>query len=187
MPRVGLTTAQVVSTASSLIDEIGIDKLTLAHIAKQLNVQLPSLYKHIASLQDLRERLVVESQRELLETMKNATIGRSGRQALLALAVAARDWGLAHPGRYAITLAAPHVPGDGSEEMLEFTLRILEAFNLKDDDVIDAARVLRATLHGFISLDTRGGFGLPRDVNHSFVRAIQGLGDQFTTWGNRAI
>lgn len=184
MPRVGLSTEQVVKAASTLIDEIGLDKLTLALIAKQLNVQLPSLYKHIASLQDLRDQVVVEAQHELLEIMKEATVGRSGKQALLALADAAREWGLAHPGQYAITLAAPHTPGDGSEEMLEFTLRILEGFNLKDDNAIDAARVLRATLHGFISLESRGGFGLPTDVSRSFKRAIGSMSDQFAAWGS---
>ncbi len=182
MPRVGLSTAQVVSTASALIDEVGVDKLTLARIAKHLNVQLPSLYKHISSLQDLHERLVVAAQHELLGTMKNAAVGRSGMQALLALAASAREWGVAHPGRYSITLAAAHTPGDGSEEMLEFTLRILESFNLTGDDAIDAARMLRATLHGFISLETRGGFGLPADVDRSFQRAMQGLGNQFSAW-----
>lgn len=183
MPRVGLTTSQVVDTASSLLDEVGVDKLTLAHIAKQLHVQLPSLYKHITGLQDLRERLVTKSHQELLDVMTNATVGRSGREALLALATATREWGVTHPGRYAITLAAAHTPEDGSEEILEFALYILEGFNLHGDDAIDAARLLRATLHGFVSLETRGGFGLPTDVGRSFIRAIEGMGDQFYAWG----
>jgi len=183
MPRAGVTTEVVVNTADELIDEVGLENLTLALVAKHLNVQLPSLYKHIAGLQDLRNRLISRSQQELLDAMKSATIGRSERQALMGLATAARKWGLAHPGGYAITLAASHTPNDGSEEMLVFTLRIMESFGLHGDDAVDAARFLRATLDGFISLETRGGFGLPVSVNRSFERAIEGLGNQFTVWG----
>lgn len=183
MPRAGVTTVVVVNTAYRLIDEVGLENLTLALVAKHLNVQLPSLYKHIAGLQDLRDRLIARAQQELLDVMKSATIGRSERQALMALAVAARKWGLAHPGAYAITLAASHVRDDGSEEMLIFALRVIEGFGLYGDDAVDAARFLRATLDGFISLETRGGFGLPVSVSRSFERAVEGLGDQFTAWG----
>lgn len=181
MPRAGVTTAVVVGTAYELIDEIGLENLTLAQVARRLNVQLPSLYKHIISLQDLKDRLRIQAQHELLEVMKNATIGRSGEKALMALAIAARKWGLEHPGGYAITLAAPHT--DGSDEMLEFTLRIIEGFGLYGDDAVDAARFLRATLDGFISLEVRNGFGLPTSVDSSFERAIMGLGDIFSAWG----
>jgi len=36
-------------------------------------------------------------------------------------------------------------------------------------------RIARAGLHGFVSLEAAGGFGLPRDVDRTFDRLIETL------------
>ncbi len=56
MPRAGLTRDAVVALALETIDELGLDGLTLAEIAGRAGVKVPSLYKHIASLEVLRLR-----------------------------------------------------------------------------------------------------------------------------------
>jgi hypothetical protein len=55
---------------------------------------------------------------------------------------------------------------------------------LTGDAAIDAARALRASLYGFVSLESSGGFGLPADVNRSFERYIQSLTQQLHTWAD---
>jgi hypothetical protein len=52
---------------------------------------------------------------------------------------------------------------------------VLDGFGVTGDDAIDATRSLRAALHGFVSLEDAGGFGLPTDVDRSFDRLIHGL------------
>ncbi|NMM17840.1 MAG: WHG domain-containing protein, partial [Cellulomonas sp.] len=37
---------------------------------------------------------------------------------------------------------------------------------------IDAVRAFRSTLHGFVTLEMDGGFGMPRDVDASFAYAV---------------
>lgn len=61
-------------------------------------------------------------------------------------------------------------------------LDVLDAYQLSGDDAIDAVRALRATLHGFITLEQAGGFGLPVDVDRSFDRLIGGLAEILATW-----
>jgi hypothetical protein len=34
---------------------------------------------------------------------------------------------------------------------------------------------MRASLHGFVTLETTGGFGLPQAINRSFDRLVDGL------------
>ena len=34
---------------------------------------------------------------------------------------------------------------------------------------------LRSALHGFVSLETSGGFGLPVNIDHSFDRLVDAL------------
>ncbi len=38
--------------------------------------------------------------------------------------------------------------------------------------VVPLVRALRASVHGFVDLELRGGFGLPDDIDDSFTTAI---------------
>ena len=46
----------------------------------------------------------------------------------------------------------------------------MSGLGLHGDDAVDAIRALRAVLHGFVTLEAQGGFGLPADVDRSFDR-----------------
>jgi hypothetical protein len=59
---------------------------------------------------------------------------------------------------------------------------ILRGYGLADDDLVDAARALRSALHGFVTLDNSGGFGLPREVDRSFERLVAVLDAGFDRW-----
>ena len=171
MPRAGLTTAVVVREAADLADEIGYDALTLTAVATRLKVAVPSLYKHVGGLDDLRRGVALMAIAELGSAMSAAIADDAGRD-LQALATAYRRYALDHPGRYAATVRA--APADDPELRAagEATLRpvfeVLGRRGLAGDDIVHAARSLRAALHGYASLETAGGFGLPQDVDRSF-------------------
>jgi len=59
---------------------------------------------------------------------------------------------------------------------------VLAAYDLHGDDAIDAIRALRSTLHGFISLEAGGGFGLKVDIDRSFERLVRGIVVAFASW-----
>ena len=44
--------------------------------------------------------------------------------------------------------------------------------NCKPTSVIPLIRALRASVHGLVHLELRGGFGLPDDIDHSFATTI---------------
>lgn len=186
MPRAGLTPDRVVAEAAAVADELGYDQLTLAEVAARFGVRLPSLYKHVAGLEGLRRGVSALAVRELGEALGRAAVGKSGGDALRALAAAYRAYAHRHPGRYAATLRAP-APGDealkaASESVLEVVFAVLAGYGLSGADLVHATRVLRASLHGFVSLETAGGFGLPDDVDQSFERLVAGLDAAFQRW-----
>ena len=186
VPRAGLTTLRVVEEAENVADEVGLTNLTLAAIAPRLGVRMPSLYKHVAGMDALRRLVSIRAKKELADVFARAAAGKAGAQALTAMFHAARNWAKAHPGRYAATVRAPE-PADtedvqASNAVLEIALAGLADYRLVGDDAIDAVRALRATLHGFISLEQAGGFGLPADVDRSFDRVIAALAQTFTAW-----
>jgi AcrR family transcriptional regulator len=186
MPRAGLTEDRVVEEAERMADEAGLSQLSLTALAARLGVRQPSIYKHIDSLAGLRRSISIRAKGELGDVLARAAVGRSGGDAIAALSVAYRSWALLHPGRYE---AAQHgtVPGDTEDEavslaVIEVIADVLAAYDLHGDDAIDAIRALRSTRHGFVALESGGGFGLDRDIDRSFERLVQGVIVALASW-----
>lgn len=185
MPRAGLTRPAVTAVAVDLVDDggtAGFEKLTLAAVAGRAGVAVPSLYKHVSSLDDLRRSVAIESVTELTRVLAAATIGRAGPEAIRAAADAIRDFAHRHPGRYAAAQVAP----DGSDpadaelaaraaETLTVLSGVLRGFGLPEDELVDAIRMLRSAIHGFVTLELGGGFGLPDDLDRSYAVLIDGV------------
>jgi AcrR family transcriptional regulator len=190
VPRAGLSHPAVVTGAAELADEIGFDRLTLAALAARLGVRLPSLYKHIDSLDGLRRDVAVLAVTELGATISAAAVGRAGSDALRAVADAYRRYGQAHPGRYAATIRAPGADDAehtaAAEGVLRVVLAVLAGYGLAGNDAIDATRALRAGLHGFVALEAGGGFGMPVDVDRSYTRLVDGFDATLHRWADKA-
>lgn len=176
MPRAGLTPERVAAEAADVADEVGWDRLTLAAVADRLGVRLPSLYKHVASLEALRHQVAALATGELADAVTAAAVGKAGRDALSALATAYRDYARAHPGRYAATVRAPgdhagaHV--SAAERLLRVVFAVLAGYGVTGENAVHVTRALRAALHGFVTLEQAGGFGMPEDVDESFARLL---------------
>jgi AcrR family transcriptional regulator len=174
--RPRLTPDRVVAEAAALADERGIQGLSLAPLAERLGVRVPSLYKHVGGVDDLHRRLALAGLRDLAEELGAATVGRSGGDALLACALAWRAYAKAHPGRYGAIQRAPD-PADAellaaATRLTELIYAILRGYGLDDDETVHGTRAVRSALHGFVTLETAGGFGLPQDVDESYARLV---------------
>jgi AcrR family transcriptional regulator len=167
-------------------DEVGLANLTLTAIAPRLGVRMPSLYKHVASVDALKRLVAIQATREMAGIFARAAAGKSEADAFAAIASAWREWASIHPGRYAATVRAPE-RGDAdhtaaADDVLQIVMAVLAGYALRGDDAIDAARVFRSALHGFISLECAGAFGLPVDVDRSFDRLVAGISDTLRSW-----
>jgi AcrR family transcriptional regulator len=179
MPRVGLDAGRVVDAATAIADADGLEAVTLARLAQQLGVRAPSLYNHVDGRPGLLRAVALRGLRGLTAALRDAAIGRSGPDALAATARAYRDYARAHPGCYAATVAAP-APDDAEHraaagETVEVVLAVLRGWDLDGDEAIHAARTFRSAIHGFVVLETAGGFGIPLDLDASFDRVVATL------------
>jgi AcrR family transcriptional regulator len=178
-PKARLDHAAVIQAAADLADAEGFDQLTLASLAERLGVRVPSLYNHVSGLPGLRRDLVLLGSRELSARLARATIGRAADDAVVALAQAYRAFAREHPGLYAAAQRAPD-PADqeaqaAAREVVEIVLAVLAAYSLQEETAIHAVRGLRSALHGFVTLEASGGFGIPLGLDESFRRLIQML------------
>jgi AcrR family transcriptional regulator len=174
MPRAGLDSEAVVTAAAKLADDEGLERLTLARLAAVLGIRTPSLYAHVDGLGDLRTRLATRGARELAATLQAAAAGRSGGDALRAVAGAYRAYAHAHPGTYAAT----QVPSDrpdhqaAAREVVGVMVAVLGGYGLEGEAAIHAVRAVRSALHGFVALEQEGGFQLPAGLQESYDRLI---------------
>lgn len=186
MARAGLTSELVVATAADIADQAGYHRLTLAAVAQRLGVAVPSLYKHVDGLEGLRRGVAALAVFELGQALAASRHG-GGVDPLTAMAGAYRAYARSHPGRYAATLRAPD-PDDREvsslvDEVLGMVLSLLATYGLRGSEAIDAARALRAALHGFVDLEAAGGFGLPQEVDRSFDRLVEAMDRALRSWG----
>ncbi|MGD9526057.1 TetR/AcrR family transcriptional regulator [Pseudonocardia sp.] len=162
----------VVAAGSALADEVGFAGVTMGLVAERAGVRTPSLYKHIDSLGALRRRIAMQAVRDVSAVLTRAAVGRSGPDAVRAIAAAYRRWALDHPGRYAATIHAP--PGDDAEfqqvadDAVAVLFDAIAGFGLRGDRAIDAVRAIRAIIHGFAGLEVGGAFQMTRDVAGSY-------------------
>ena len=184
MPRAGLSREAVTDLAVELVDSTpdGFATLTLAAVAGRAGVAVPSLYKHVGSLADLRRSVALVGLTELLRRSSAATVGRAGEDALRALGREIRAFAGEHPGLYAATQIAPALDDPASlalaqtaGDLVAVVGAVLRGFGLPDSRTIDAVRVTRASIHGFVELEAHGGFGMPDDVDRSFEALLDVL------------
>jgi AcrR family transcriptional regulator len=178
----------VVDEAEHIADEVGLSQLTLAALAERLGVRQPSLYKHVDGMDGLRRSISIRAKRELADTLARSAVGRARGDAIVSISNAYRRWAIEHPGRYQAAQRAP-VPGDLDDEaaswaVVQIVFEVLAGYELRDDDAVDATRALRSALHGFVTLEAGGGFGLPTDVNRSYDRLVRSLVRAFATWSD---
>ncbi|HEY2644617.1 MAG TPA: TetR-like C-terminal domain-containing protein [Galbitalea sp.] len=188
MPRAGLSEDRVVEEAELLTDEGA--PVTLAALAARLGVQVPSLYKHVAGADALQQLIATRAKNELADVLARASVGKAGPDAVAALAIAYRDWATAHPGRYASTLRAPDKSNPAEVEAgaraVQIMFDALAGYGLTGEDAIDATRIFRAALHGFVALRAVGGFGMP-GVDRTFDQLVAVLQRSLANWPSLTI
>lgn len=174
--RPGLDRRMIVQRAAQIADEQGLNNLTLAAVATQLGVRLPSLYNHIGGLSNLNLGLAALGMRELGAQLGKAAIGKTGDEAIMAIAAAYRTFAHTRPGLYEATLHAPD-PDDAEvqaevQNVVDILLTVLQPYGLSGDDALHVVRGLRSVAHGFVSLEAAGTFGHSLALDESYHQLI---------------
>lgn len=175
--REPLNYGRIVDTARDIADAEGLDAVSLSRVARALGSSQPALYRHIGSYPELVRALGLQCRELLAAQLTDAAAGLAGDDAVAAVANAWRRLVKDHPGAYAATDRYP-CAGDPELEMavqgiVDILSRTLVAYDLTDEQRIDAARTLRSALHGFSHLETGDGHPLDQDLDASFDTLVQ--------------
>lgn len=177
--RRNLDRTHLVAQAAVLADQHGFENLNLAVLAERVGVKPPSLYNHIRNLEDLRRLVRMAALETFAKEAGDAAMGRAGRDAMLAMAHALRRFARTRPGLWTALQPAPN-PED--PELVETARRAMQPFEavlaplrLPEDEVVHLLRAYRSLIHGFATLESQGGFGLPTDLDESFAWALEAV------------
>ena len=161
MVRAGLTPERVAQAGAELADEIGFESVTVAEVARRFAVKPASLYSHVRSSADLKERIALLALREVADRGSGAVAGRSGKDALVALGSVYRDYAHQHPGRFAamqMRLEPGVAAGSDGPRHVELARAVLRGYPIVDSEQPHAIRLLGSMFRGFAGLETSGSF-----------------------------
>lgn len=175
-PRIGLDLPTIVEAAAEIADTSGIEEVTLASLAQKLGIRSPSLYNHVNGLKGLRLQLAIYGLKLLTESINAAINGKSGDEAIHAIAAAYMAFARAHPGLYELTLRAPDADdveyAAYAQALVNIMVEALRVYGLDYDLTIHIVRGFRSYLHGFASIEQKGGFGMPQAVDESLKQVL---------------
>jgi len=170
----------IIAAARDLLEDGGLEAVSMAGIAERVGVRAPSLYKHFGDRRGLlaavATQVALDLGRELAAAVEPAGLDPSAK--LDALATAYRSFALAKP-RAAALLFAGLAPGvepapEANATASRPVLHVAEAL-VGPASALAAARVLTAFAYGFTSMESAGAFRLGGNVEDAYRLGISVL------------
>jgi AcrR family transcriptional regulator len=157
---------EILDVAVTVLEEDGIDALTMRELASRMGIRAPSLYKHVQDKDDiiggLQERALVDMARHL-----------SGAEpGLVGLAGAYRSWAAAHPRLYEVAIRRP-LARDRLAPGVEAAAAAPIVAAAGGDEHL--ARALWALAHGLVDLELSERFPPGADLDATWRTALAGF------------
>lgn len=175
-----LDRADVIRAAIDLIAREGAPALGINRVARELGIQPPSMYHHVRSHEDLVRLVAIEGWRRLGAELADRPPSSDTAQSIEALASVFRRFVKNNRDLYRIMAETRFEQNDTEFEpvaagILRDFAAVLAPFDYGPADLVHAIRALRAALHGFVSLEIAGQFGMPQSIDASFAWLVERL------------
>jgi Tetracyclin repressor-like, C-terminal domain len=146
-------------------------------IAADLSAEIQALLaEKVDTIPEMRRFLAIKGYRELHQRLEAAVEGKSGEQALRAVAFAMRAYAHDRPGLSAATFRNPIVDSPEwrreGEQLAGFVLGGLAGVGLTGSSASHALRVLRALVRGFVLHEVALSFLEPLDYDETYGIAV---------------
>lgn len=160
----------IVTAARQVLEEQGLQGLTMRAIAAHLGIRAPSLYKHIADKAELEAALAADGLREQAELFEVAV--QESPDPVVAIAADYRAWAHAHPHLYRLMTERP-LPRERLPEGLE--ARAISPLLAAVGGDRDRARAVWAFAHGMVALELANRFPPQADLPAAWAVGLGGI------------
>ena len=165
----------IIAEARGLLEEGGLDAVTMQAVAGRVGVRAPSLYKRFAGRSALIGAIAQDVVVELDASIAPATRTADPAEAVQIAANQYRAFAHRSPGAYQLLFsrllpdARPTAESNaaGAAGVLLIAERLVGA-----EHALEAARLFTAFVHGFVSMELAGALRLGGDVDAAFSYSL---------------
>ena len=169
-----LSVDAVISAALEILDNDGIEAVSLSGVARALGCHVTSLYSYVESSDDLHIKVIMAIQSALRDAVWRSALGRSGADALTAIAQEYRHFGTRYPARSAMLARASGMDEQlrpGEMDLAEPVRATLRGLGFDDAGVRLAHRAFSASIRGFLAGQAANQYGNEEDETFDYIVA----------------
>lgn len=176
MTRAGIDKETIIRSAAQLVNQAGMEQITMKMLADNLGVKPPSLYNHISGLEELKKQLMIFGWTQAKEKLLLSLAGVSGYDAIKAMCYAFYDYATENTGLFEVMLwynkFQNEEASEATAELLAVIFRITRSLDIPDNYCFHLIRTFRGFLEGFFLLVNNGSFGHPLPITDSFELSV---------------
>jgi TetR/AcrR family transcriptional regulator, tetracycline repressor protein len=177
--RMGLSKAAIVQAALDVLDEAGMDGVTVRAVARRLGVQAPALYWHVKNKQELLDEMGTEIWRRVAQEMLALGSDVTWRERLPAYAAIVRRALLSHRDG-AKAFSGTYLTDVGVLQRQESMFAQMSAAGFTLEDTVRAYSLLYSFTVGFCIEEQAVASAEPGDDRYSLARRAERLdADQY--------
>ena len=191
MARIGMDANTIISRATQMANQMGMENMTLKMLADDLGVKTPSLYNHIDGLEDLKMQLMIYGWKQMEERIIQSVIGISGYDAIKAGCYAFYEYATENPGIFNAMLwynkSQNAETMEATSGVFSVLFKITSSLNISEENCNHIIRTLRGFLEGFSLLVNNGAFGNPISISDSFELSVNVLVEGIKTLEEKGV
>jgi AcrR family transcriptional regulator len=167
----------VIELARQMIEDEGVDRLSVNILAAQLGVKTPSLYRYVKNKTDLLRAVNEATFAGIFQAIGPALDSPgTAEQRIYAIAHAYRYYAHAHPITYGLAYTntiAELRPDEAEQEQAVLPFQALVAEISGEEESLPALRGLLALIHGFVMLELAGQLRRGGDLTEAFEKSVR--------------
>lgn len=182
--RARTSVVEIVVAGRELLEAGGLDAVTMQAVAGRVGVRAPSLYKRLPNRAALIAAIGAAALDDLGRQIAPLSHGPDPAADLRSVAAAFREFAHANPRAYELLfmhLAPESRPPAERNVLATAPLLALAERLVGPDRALDAARLVTAFAHGFVSMELTGTFRLGGDVDEAYRYGVDVLVDTLAT------
>ena len=143
-------------------------------ISTDLIAEMEYLFaEKITTLPEMRNMLAIKGYRGLSRRIASDVQGKSGPDALRAMADAMRSFALEHPGLSAATFRNAESASSDCAELFRIAHQVFLQVDVEGEQAAQALRILRSLVRGFVISEMAASFFVePSEYQHAFDQGI---------------
>jgi len=168
----------IVETARALIEQDGVESLSLGRLADELGIKAPSLYRHIVNKNALLQAVIEQTYMNLFHAYDDAleNAGSDVQKQILMLSQAHRTFAHENPNTYMLAFTAQNPELRTNPDILLARAIFLQQVIAQisgEESSLPALRGLLALVHGYVMLELNEQLQRGGDLSATFDAVIR--------------